>query len=360
MQTQLEKTGERLTYLDYLRVIATVAVVLLHVSAENWMETEVSGSAWAVFNAYNAMTRWCVPVFVMISGALFLPRKIEIQTLYKKYILRLVVVYFAWAAFYAFANPAIYKLFGKPIGFSLQSFLLGSITGSYHMWYLPMIIGMYMCLPLLQPIAQNPKRLRYFLLLAGIFAFALPQGISLLTDFGAERLLPYADALWVLESNAGLEMVLGFGSYFMAGYYLSQTELTPGKRKIIYALGVIGWCFSAGANLLLSRQINEPSQNYLGSFGIGPMLEAVAVFVWCKYHCTGGKLYGLAKKLSRYSFGVYLAHPFVLTALSLMNLHTLRFAPVLSVPLIALVITAISFGVSWMLNHIPLVKKYFV
>jgi len=128
MQIQLENKGERLVYLDYMRVLATFCVVLLHVSASNWMVADVYSSAWGVFNTYNAATRWGVAVFVMISGALFLPRQIDTKTLYRKYILKLVGVYFIWAAFYAFANPAIYKLFGKPIGFSAQGFITGTIT----------------------------------------------------------------------------------------------------------------------------------------------------------------------------------------------------------------------------------------
>lgn len=45
--TQASK-NERILYLDYLRVLATFAVILLHVSAQNWHETNVNTYQWQI------------------------------------------------------------------------------------------------------------------------------------------------------------------------------------------------------------------------------------------------------------------------------------------------------------------------
>ena len=70
---------ERKTYCDYLRLIATFAVVVLHVAAFNWENTDVNGIEWQTFNFYNSIVRWGVPIFVMISGSLFLNREMSIR-----------------------------------------------------------------------------------------------------------------------------------------------------------------------------------------------------------------------------------------------------------------------------------------
>ena len=63
-------------HLDYLRVFASVAIILLHVTAQNIRYVELAGTEWNIYNICNSASRWAVPVFVMISGALFLPREI--------------------------------------------------------------------------------------------------------------------------------------------------------------------------------------------------------------------------------------------------------------------------------------------
>ena len=66
---------------DVMRLIASFFVVMIHLSSNNG----------AVGLMFNSISRFSVPVFVMISGALFLNRNISIKTLYKKYILRMML-----------------------------------------------------------------------------------------------------------------------------------------------------------------------------------------------------------------------------------------------------------------------------
>lgn len=77
---------KRTIYFDYLRVMATLAVIMLHMSAQNWYVSDVNGYNWQVFNLYDSIVRWGVPVFVMISGALFLKKGIVFKSnIYKIY-----------------------------------------------------------------------------------------------------------------------------------------------------------------------------------------------------------------------------------------------------------------------------------
>lgn len=62
----------RIRYLDYLRVLAAFAVILLHVSAQHWDTEGVRFRDRLIFACYNSMAVWPVNVFMMLSGALFL------------------------------------------------------------------------------------------------------------------------------------------------------------------------------------------------------------------------------------------------------------------------------------------------
>lgn len=109
------KSNERTVYFDYLRVFATFAVMILHLSAQNWYITDVNEFEWQTFNFYDSIVRWSVPVFVMISGALFLNRDIKLKTIYTKYILRIVVSYVAWSAIYAFLQKELHPIRYLPL-----------------------------------------------------------------------------------------------------------------------------------------------------------------------------------------------------------------------------------------------------
>lgn len=91
----------RIKYLDALRVVAAIAVIMLHTSAECWGQRDVASLEQNVFTIYDSCVRWAVPVFLMISGALFLGQEVPWKILYKKYIFRMIVAFVVWSSLYA-------------------------------------------------------------------------------------------------------------------------------------------------------------------------------------------------------------------------------------------------------------------
>ena len=64
---------ETLIWTDSTRVLAALAVVMLHAAVPIVAGPAALGSpAWWAGNLYDALVRWCVPAFVMVSGALLL------------------------------------------------------------------------------------------------------------------------------------------------------------------------------------------------------------------------------------------------------------------------------------------------
>ena len=62
---------------DILRVFASFAIVLLHVSASYWSVVDVNSKEFLVMTVYNSMTRFAVPVFFMLSGLFLVSRSEE-------------------------------------------------------------------------------------------------------------------------------------------------------------------------------------------------------------------------------------------------------------------------------------------
>lgn len=341
----------RTVYLDYLRIFATFSVVVLHVSAQNWGSTDVAGFNWQVFNAFDSIVRWGVPVFLMISGALFLNRDISTKKLYSKYIFRMSVSFVVWSVIYALFN-----------GGQTKDKLIAAIKGHYHMWFILMIIGVYMCVPLIKPIVENNQKCKYYLILALIFAIVIPQVNTLINDFGSDILI---NGMFLLNNNAKVMqayMVLGYVGYFVLGYYVNKIDLNKSGRRHIYILGLVGFATTIVLTLSVSLKAGEANENYYLPFTVNVLLEALAVFTWFKHRkYNHERINFFVQRLSKYSFGAYLVHALVLELLKqITGLNTLSFNPILSVCCISVLVFVLSFAISGVLNHIPVVKKYMV
>ena len=172
----MKEKSERVLYLDAIRGAATIAVIILHIAAQNFY-INPHEPAWNIFNLIDSGVRWGVPVFVMISGALFLEKDISIKDILRKYIFRIAVAYVFWSALYAFLYK--YHNGNASIKDTLREFLLGH----YHMWYLPMIAGLYLVIPLMKPITQDELAEKWFIILGCIFTIVLPHMSSLAPFF---------------------------------------------------------------------------------------------------------------------------------------------------------------------------------
>ena len=139
--------GERVAYLDLLRVVSICFVVMIHTVYQSFNSLPVEGWEWQTLNVYDSLSRWAVPIFVMISGALFLDRQKPLREILKKNVLRLVTAYLFWLAVYSVINQIYYHDF--------DSTLTHIIKGHYHMWFILMIIGLYLVTPLLRKIVED-------------------------------------------------------------------------------------------------------------------------------------------------------------------------------------------------------------
>ncbi|MBR4287644.1 MAG: acyltransferase family protein [Clostridia bacterium] len=352
---------QRQYHLDYLRVFASIAIILLHVTAQNLPYVELAGTERNIYNICNGASRWGVPVFVMMSGALFLPREIPTKTLYKKYILRMAIAYVVWSAFYAVVDPIGQFVFTEGYQLSFVEILGNFISGAVHLWFLPMIIGLYMCIPLIKQLTKSDNLIKYFLLLSFVFCFIKTQAELVTTHFLSDNVELIFDSINTVFKNFNVNMILGFVSYFILGFYLNKTEISKKHRTIIYILGVIGLILTIWLNLLASENAGKSLEVFYSATSINVLLMSMAIFVWFKYNVKGNdKFNKVIIKLSKYSFGAFLVHIFILQVLHAFGIQTTSFHPVLSVPAITIFTAIASYLISFVLNKIPVIKKYIV
>lgn len=352
--SQKTKLSTRTEYFDYLRVIATFFVVFAHVSCEVWYTTDISSFEWTVLNIFDSSAKWAVAIFVMISGALFLGGNPSIKKIYTKYISRMLTAFLFWSILYAIVNSIFY-------GFELKSFIMQVIGGHYHLWFIFMITGVYILIPLLKKFTESMELLQYFLILSVIFAVIIPYIIDILGVF-SPSLSTTANAL---VSQMQFTFTLGYVGYFLAGYYFNKIELSKKVTYIIYILGIIGFILTITLTSWVSAVKQEPLDLFYQPFTLNLLLMSIAVFVFAKNHLNhipaSEKQKKLVRDLSKYSFGVYLVHVLIIEVMDVVfHVNFMFTTPLISIPLLSIFITILSFGISIAISRIPILKDYII
>jgi surface polysaccharide O-acyltransferase-like enzyme len=300
-ETEANLLEHRFGHFDLLRVVACLAVILLHLAATIVKDHEFIGTIhWHVSNAINAATTWCVPVFVMLSGALLLnPKKHQrFESFWAKRATRLLPALIAWSAIY-FAWRAYYW------HESLSPLLIAhdiAVGQPYiHLYFLFLIAGLYLVTPFLAKAFSMFNRVQMrnlTLVLAGLtLGDSLPGFAS--SSFG----------------NV-FTMSVPYIAYYAAGWYCTSLLLV--RTKIFW------WAITAGATvttiftalLVTSRGIDDRWAFYFyGSFSPTVMLMAVGVFMVILQTHMPSWLESFVLRLAPLTLGVYVAHPIVVELL---------------------------------------------
>ena len=348
------KNANRVFYFDYLRIVAIFAVIFLHTAAQNWYITDVSSFEWNVFNFYDSLVRWGVPVFVMISGALFLNKEQLISKLYRKNILRMLIILFFWSTIYATWGYLVLHQ-----NTTLKDSFFSIVKGPSHLWFLYMLIGLYMVVPFLQKIIQDRKIAKYFVILSLVFAFIIPNLIKIINL----KFPSIAEVLNEVINTMRLNFVLGYTGYFVLGYLLHNSKITKKTEIILYILSICSLIFTILSTTLLSNYLHEPSIIFYNNLSLNVCIISISVFIFFKQHIKNPTKRKINKLLflSKCSLGVYLIHIIILDILQIVfNLNSLSFNPIFSIPTIAILVFISSYIISIILNKIPIVNKWLI
>ena len=348
--------NRRITYFDYLRIIAVISVISLHIVAPSWANTDVNVFDWQILSFYDSIARWGVPIFVMISGALLLGKDTSIKKLYGRKILRIVVSFFFWST--------VYTIWSTLIGnqsIKVKDLIREILTGHYHQWYMFMIVGLYIIIPILNRIVIHHDTAWYFVVVAFVFAIIIPPCIKIIgyKFEGVSSVINY------IISNMQLHMVLGYSGYFVLGYLLHHTEIKKAQRAIIYFLGGMALIFTIVSTSVISLRLNSPNGYFYGNLTPNTFFVSISIFIMAKTHFSKRQLSVHSENVlcffSKCVFGIYLIHPLVLEFINcFFNISALSFNPIISVPLLTLAVFFVSLLISAILNMIPFIYIWIV
>ena len=340
---------DKIIAFDFLRVFAIFSVIVLHTSAELFLELYPSND-WLASNFYESFSRWNVAIFFMISGALFLrkSKKLDLKRLYSKNILHIVVVFFFWSI--------IYAIFESSDICDFNATLNNILIGPHHFWFLKALVGLYIAIPIFKYIVSRKKLEFYFLLATFIFGIIIPSFIVTSGVFNK----PFELFLVGIYDKFNLQLISTYSFYFVIGHYLIEYPIKTCYKHIIYILGAISPFIVMLSTYFASNHNGEAFQSFYENYFICTSLEAIAIFVFFTSHCKSGKFNHIFEKLSPKVMGIYIVHILVMYHLDKLGIYPNSYNALLFIPIYSLIVFIISFIIVAILQKVPFIKKWLI
>lgn len=345
-----EKTV-RVAYADIARIAAAFTVVLLHTSGIRAVTGDVYSSKFFWVALFDAFARWSVPLFIMMSGMLFLKKekRIDIKRLWKKNILRLVTAFIFWSYLYNLYSAYITK------GLKAEIFLTAlknTPNGAMHLWFMFIIIGLYIVLPFIKRMTDSmtKREAEYFLILNLILTF-IPKTLSSFEIF--EPIIGYIDKFEICYAA-------GYVGLFVAGWYIDSFEHKKTFRIGVYIAAIAAYAYMLIMTVYSSRESGRLNDEFMSFKSLSAYLMAFGVLMFFKYALKNKKfkprtLSNIAH-WSKYTFGVYLVHEMIINFVSGKGLEILPDLPCLGIPIEAAAVFAASFLISAVIDLFPFGK----
>lgn len=334
--------------LDVLRILSSIAVVLIHVASQNWY-TVNDLKTFTVFNFFDSISRFAVPVFFMISGALFLNsrKKINFKNFFKKHFLKMIFIYVIWCILYYLFD---YFFLNSINQINIKGIINSIINNKFVLWFLKVMIYIYLFLPFIKTFTDNSseRQIQYFLIIFFILGICFYQLSNLPMPMSVKNMIinmRINDRLWYL-------------GYFILGWYIYNRDISLTIRKIIYILGLISviTCFLF-TNIYFAKTGVKNSCLY-EYFSLTTFIYSLSIFVFIKYWIQKHNYEKLnLKAVSKKTLGIYLIHVFVLEFVCKLGLNTLSFNPILATILLTFVVYIVSYFITFIMLKIPFVKE---
>ena len=322
--------------------------MLLHVCASKLSEVTPYTTAWNIFVLFDSAVRWCVPMYIMISGALFLDREsISFVELYRKYVFRIIFIWAIWSTVYA-AEGFVSGQYG------IRGFVIHIISGPSHLWFLPMICCLYVMIPFLKAIANSVTLSKYFLLIWMMVSTILSPSLLIIKFYFQEIDINKVYSFYGMYYS--MLFFAGYSGYFLIGYSINKNYITINK-KAGCILVIIGFSLTYGLTLLINKNAQSFVDIFFEYLSINCLMIVVGLFALLKNYFCNRNIPKWVEKIRKYTFGIYLIHPLIIKFLDKIGVSTVSMPTILGIMLM----TSITYGISLMLclviSKIPVINR---
>ena len=212
-------------YINIMRILATYVVVTGHIAIWTTYTATPLGLNWWIGTWIHLCGLWVIPAFVMVTGALLLDesRNESPASFYKRRMYRIGIPIVFWTVLYLVIRVVVDK---EDMTVARAAKLILTADPYYHLWYLGMVPGLYLALPLVRIFVRHSTSKQRILLIALIFLLA-----------GCYSPI---NNLYLGNQRTVFTMFLPYIAYLLAGYEIPRID--PKKVPFKWLLAAVGIC----------------------------------------------------------------------------------------------------------------------
>lgn len=330
-------------WLDLLKAVSAFAVVMTHIASIGWQAMEPGAPGWFVTSVYEIVTRFAVPAFFMATGALLLNprRQLSLRRVLGSYVPRTALIALSVSFLYCTLERLLYGWQGW------KAVVRAALDGPYFMWYLWVLVGLYLLVPVLRLIARNAGTLVYTLVILALFVMGKST---------AEAMLPQSWLTVWLDNfilfTSGMEGVF----YCLLGALLVRLKLTRFQGGALLGAGILALCLAIGLNYR-SALLYGADLYYVARDNVLVAIFSIGVFEL--FHGLDGRLRsgGWIGRIAGWGMTIYLVHPFFRLAMEGVGFFSpavtwLLDAPAIAIPVVSLAMWLLSAAVGAVIDLI--------
>lgn len=294
-----------LIHIEFMRIIAIYLVLFNHTGKKGYalFTTAKESPMYWVYLFISILDKIAVPLFFMISGALLLGKDEKISDVYRKRILKFVIVLITTSLCY----EIYYAYFeNSQIGFGEMLVKIYSKNTAGALWYLYAYIGVLVMLPLLRKLANAMSDKEYiYLFLCQLVIVGIIPIVQYIMSRGTVCLNPKFSTALFTQWNI---------FYVLIGYYIEKKldKKYFNKRNVYIGLvasfiAISISCFMTDYNIYITgidKESNFVFHNNLVS------VPTITVYFTFKYMFEKVKVSSFNANLIRFvggtTFGIYL------------------------------------------------------
>lgn len=342
-------------YIDTIKGVAIVFVVLLHVIAAGWYGNE-DESQWLGYIALLELSSSiAVSMFFVATGMVMLnPQKdVSVKKVLSHNIPRFIIPFVVYSLVYEVINFIIGCRNGAFIPTFLRDFARGEIDLS--LWFLYAMICAYLMLPVMKVFTDHAtkKQKQYFLIvwfLCGVLEFLQNTQtfafISIYTNH-----LEY------------INLFLHYVGYMVLGNYI-RYEVDTDKRlvwniviSLVCYLFVVGYVYWQYKNAAFTYTDYTP-MNYCSPFNMWITMTVVLMIRKLEAQREESKRKHFLSKLGELTLGIYLIHLMLLKVLNGYELWGFNEYYLLQIPVYTVLIVGVSALASVFVRRVKRIGKY--
>ncbi|BCU79744.1 acyltransferase family protein [Luteolibacter sp. LG18] len=352
----------RISWLDTVRVLACFLVVVCH-STDAFVQTP-DGSIDGTAALFVSGVRACVPLFVMISGALLLPMRGSAEEFFKRRFSRVIVPFLIWGvvlallplpkgesewapvnAFEARVHDLPHSAPGK-ILYNIGMLPINFTNSNIHFWFLYIILGLYLFVPVISPWVRQAS-------IKGLCAFLGVWVVTLclpyLQHVPGHEWFPALHGECDWNSRGMTYYFGGYLGYLVLGHLLTRLPaLSPGKAvPLAVGMFALGWTITHQGFLwtVLHQTKSKDLEFFIEFLSPNVALMTAGLFILCRAFPLSGAAGAAMTKLASMSFGIFLIHYWML--LWMRDWALVKVLPQLGAGPAILLVATTTFAASW-------------